>query len=61
VLPTAGYAGMFSGLNIDHFITKSSVQIIEKKGLMEISETIIGLAEAEGLFAHANAVKIRKV
>ena len=60
VLPTAGYARMFSGLNIDHFITKSSVQIIEKKGLMEISETIIGLAEAEGLFAHANAVKIRK-
>lgn len=60
VLPTAGYAGMFSGLNIDHFITKSSVQIIEKKGLKEISETIIELAEAEGLFAHANAVKIRK-
>lgn len=60
VLPTAGYARMFSGLNTDHFVTKSSVQIIDKKGLESISETIIGLAEAEGLFAHANAVRIRK-
>ncbi len=60
VLPTAGYARMFSGLNIDHFVTKSSVQIIEKKGLDGMSDTIIELAEAEGLFAHANAVRIRK-
>ncbi|MCZ7380837.1 MAG: histidinol dehydrogenase [Candidatus Methanoperedens sp.] len=60
VLPTAGYARMFSGLNTDHFVTKSSIQIIEKKGLDGISETIIGLAEAEGLFAHANAARIRK-
>ena len=60
VLPTAGYTRMFSGLNIDHFVTKSSVQVIEKKGLEGINETIIGLAEAEGLPAHANAVRIRK-
>ncbi|VVB52497.1 Histidinol dehydrogenase [uncultured archaeon] len=60
VLPTAGYARMFSGLNIDHFVTKSSVQIIDKKGLDGLSDTISGLAEAEGLFAHANAVRIRK-
>lgn len=60
VLPTAGYARVVSGLNTDHFITKSSVQIIDKKGLESISETIIGLAEAEGLPAHANAVRIRK-
>jgi histidinol dehydrogenase len=60
VLPTAGYARMFSGLNTDHFVTKSSIQIIDKKGLDGISETIIGLAEAEGLSAHANAVRVRK-
>ncbi len=59
VLPTAGYARMFSGLNTDHFVTKSSVQVIDKKGLEGISETIINLAEAEGLFAHANAVRVR--
>jgi histidinol dehydrogenase len=60
VLPTAGYARTLSGLNTDHFVTKSSVQIVEKKGLEGIGETVIGLAEAEGLSAHANAVKIRK-
>lgn len=60
VLPTAGYARMFSGLNVDHFITKSSVQIIDREGLGQIGETIIELAEAEGLFAHADAVRIRK-
>ncbi len=59
VLPTSGYARMFSGLGIDHFIKKSSVQIIDKKGLEGISETIITLAEAEGLYAHASAVRIR--
>jgi len=36
------------------------MQIIEKKGLDSISEAIIGLAEAEGLSAHANAVRVRK-
>lgn len=61
VLPTAGYARALSGLNTDHFQKKSSVQIIEKNGLGSISETIIGLAEAEGLQAHANAVKIRNI
>jgi histidinol dehydrogenase len=60
VLPTAGFARIFSGLNTDHFVTKSSVQIIDRYGLKGISETIIGLAEAEGLFAHANAVRVRK-
>ncbi len=60
VLPTAGYARVLSGLNTDHFVTKSSVQIIDEKGLDSISETIIALAEAEGLSAHANAVRIRK-
>lgn len=59
VLPTAGYARVFSGLNTDHFVTKSSVQIIDKKGLDSIGDTIIDLAEAEGLPAHANAVRVR--
>jgi histidinol dehydrogenase len=61
VLPTAGYARALSGLNTDHFVKKSSVQVIEKNGLDSIGETIIGLAQAEGLWAHANAVKIRKM
>jgi len=60
VLPTAGYARVFSGLNTDHFVTKSSVQMIDNKGLDSIGDIIIDLAEAEGLPAHANAVRVRK-
>jgi histidinol dehydrogenase len=59
VLPTAGYARAYSGLNIDHFTKKTTIQIINKKGLATLKDTIIHLAEAEGLYAHAKAVKKR--
>ncbi len=59
VLPTSGYARIFSGLNIDHFIKKISVQMITDEGLLGLEETIITLAEAEGLKAHAESVRRR--
>ncbi|MDD3043387.1 MAG: histidinol dehydrogenase [Methanosarcinaceae archaeon] len=59
VLPTAGYAKLYSGLNINHFIKYSSIQKISKNGLESLKETIIALAEEEGLQAHADAVRVR--
>ncbi len=59
VLPTAGYTAQFSGLNVQHFQKRSTIQMIDKGGLEGLSETIITLAEAEGLDAHAEAVRIR--
>ena len=59
VLPTAGYARMYSGLNIMHFLKVSSIQRISKEGLATIEDTVISLAEKEGLQAHANAVRMR--
>jgi histidinol dehydrogenase len=59
VLPTAGYARIYSGLNIEHFIKRSTIQKISRDGLQELSGTIISLAEAEGLSAHAEAVRKR--
>ncbi|HJH29160.1 MAG TPA: histidinol dehydrogenase [Methanosarcinaceae archaeon] len=59
VLPTAGYAKIYSGLNINHFVKYSSIQRIEKDGLNSIMDTIIALAEEEGLTAHADAVRTR--
>ena len=59
VLPTAGYARIYSGLNVDHFMKKSTIQKLSKKGLQDLASTIISLAEAEGLRAHANAVRKR--
>lgn len=60
VLPTAGYASVYSGLNVSHFCKTSTVQIIEQEGLEEIGDIVETLAEAEGLFAHSESVKIRR-
>jgi len=60
VLPTAGYASIYSGLNVSHFCKTSTVQIIDREGLEEIGDIVEGLAEAEGLFAHSESVKIRR-
>ena len=59
VLPTAGYAKLYSGLNINHFLKYSSIQKISKSGLESLKETVISLAEEEGLQAHADAIRTR--
>lgn len=59
VLPTAGNAKIFSGLNVSHFTKTSTVQIITKPGLEEIGEVVMTLADAEGLHAHADSVRVR--
>ena len=58
-LPTNGYAKSYSGVSLDSFVKKVTFQNISKEGLFALSNTIIEMAEAEGLQAHANAVKIR--
>jgi histidinol dehydrogenase len=60
VLPTAGHAASFSGLDVSHFQKKSSVQIVTREGLENLSDIIEIIAEAEGLTAHAEAVRIRR-
>jgi len=59
VLPTSGHARTFSGLNVDHFTKKITVQMITDDGLLGLEDTIITLAEAEGLKAHAESVRRR--
>ncbi|MDR3206053.1 MAG: histidinol dehydrogenase [Candidatus Methanoplasma sp.] len=60
VLPTAGHASSRSGLNVAHFIKTSTVQIISKEGLRSLAPTIITIADAEGLHAHADSVRVRE-
>lgn len=59
VLPTAGYAKIFSGLNIDAFTKKISIQSMTADGLESLADAIIKMAESEGLRAHAESVRIR--
>ena len=58
-LPTNGYAKAYSGVSIDSFVKKISFQQLTREGLESISHTIIEMAVAEGLEAHATAVKVR--
>jgi histidinol dehydrogenase len=60
VLPTAGYAATYSGLNVAHFTKTSTVQIISREGLEAVGDTIEAIADAEGLHAHANSVRVRR-
>ena len=58
-LPTNGYAKNYSGVSVDSFVKKITYQKLTKEGLRNIGRTVIDMAEAEGLEAHANAVRIR--
>lgn len=60
VLPTAGYARTYSGLDVAHFMKRSSVQVIKREGLESIGDTVETLAKAEGLPAHARSVRVRR-
>jgi len=58
-LPTNGYAKAYSGVSVDSFIKKITFQKLTKEGLQHIGKTVETMAEAEGLEAHANAVRVR--
>lgn len=58
-LPTSGWAHSCSGVNIDSFMRKMTIQELTRDGIESLAQTIVAMAEAEGLEAHANAVKVR--
>jgi histidinol dehydrogenase len=59
-LPTAGYAKVYSGLDVQHFCKTASVEIVDRVGLEAIGDIVETIAEAEGLHAHAQSVRIRR-
>ena len=59
VLPTAGYAKLFSGLTVEHFMRRMSVQMLTKEGLAKIKDDIVRIANAERMRWHAKSVEVR--
>ena len=59
VLPTGGCARMFSGLSVDDFVKKPTFQHLTREALGSLQDTVITLAEHEGLHLHARAVAER--
>ena len=58
-LPTMGLARAWSGIGLDSFMHSVTYQQLSREGLSLLGDTIVKMAEAEGLDAHAAAVKIR--
>lgn len=58
-LPTNGYAKQYSGVNLASFTKQITYQRISEKGLTTIGPAIVEMAEAEGLRAHGEAVRLR--
>jgi len=59
VLPTAGYAKLFSGLDVDHFMHRITLQWLDKDGLEKIKEVVVRSSKAEGMEEHAQSVEKR--
>ncbi|WP_233009653.1 histidinol dehydrogenase [Rheinheimera faecalis] len=59
VLPTYGYSRNHSSLSLADFYRRYTVQTLTAAGMRDLGPTIVKLAKAEGLDAHANAVSFR--
>lgn len=59
VLPTGGMASYVGGLSVDTFLRATTVQRLTQSSLDSLAPTIIQLAGAEGLTAHAASVQER--
>jgi len=60
VLPTGGTARFFSPLNLLSFVRFSSLVEISKEGMNKLGQHVYVLAASEGLFCHAESIKLRK-
>jgi len=59
VLPTYGAARAFGGLSLMSFLRSMTVQTLSQEGLAGLAPTLVQMAMAEGLEAHAQAVRVR--
>ncbi len=58
-LPTSGTARFFSPLGVYDFIKRQSVISYNRDAFNEVAADVAAFAQAEGLTAHAQAIRIR--
>jgi len=59
VLPTGAVARFRGGLGVQDFVKTISIQQLTSDGLQRIASSVVTLAEAEGLKAHAESIRVR--
>ena len=60
MLPTAGASRTVSGLSVDAFVRRYTVQRVSPDAARSLAEPVAVLAEAEGLPGHAAAARARR-
>jgi histidinol dehydrogenase len=58
-LPTNGYARMYAGVSLDSYMKKVTFQKATVAGLKNVGPAVEIMAQAEGLAAHKQAVRVR--
>ncbi len=61
VLPTGSFAKTYSGVSVHDFLKRSSFGYVTREGFERVKEKAVHFAELEGFFAHAMAVRERKI
>ncbi|MDQ6910710.1 MAG: histidinol dehydrogenase, partial [Actinomycetota bacterium] len=59
VLPTSGSARYSGGLTVDDFLRQVHVVSLDDAALDRVAPHVIAIAEAEGLPAHAESIRVR--
>jgi histidinol dehydrogenase len=59
ILPTNSSARFTGGLGVKDFLKVQTVLEVDRRGLESIGPAAAGMAQAEGLEAHARAVALR--
>ena len=59
VLPTSGASRFRGGLSAADYVRVMAVQRLTREGLARLAPTIVSLARAEGLRAHAESIEVR--
>lgn len=59
VLPTSGFAKIYSGLTVESFMKSITFQKLTEESIKRLGKAVVKLAEAEGLRYHAESIKIR--
>lgn len=60
-LPTSGWARSSSGVSLDSFLKKITVQRLTKEGIAGLAPIVEEMAGAEGLAAHKEAAAVRRM
>jgi len=60
-LPTRAYAKAYSGLNLDSFVRKMTLQELSPVGVRSIGAAVEAMAAAEQLEAHRQAMEVRRI